>query len=307
MYSVEFVKNFKFRERLENAMVRVEGESDFEYEQRIKIARYGIEGEDRVNYQLLNCDLPLICLSDVRISEEYGSAQADFIIISKNKMYVVEVKNLYGSIKVTDDKEVIRVIPRYTHVEEEGIGNPFVQVERQCKIFKKLLLYNDYNYEIEPLIVMGNPRTAIMFLGKKYPIIRYDNIKYFLEQNVDKNVSDEEYFDMKKMGLFIADRHKGKTYNDFYVVKKRMSGPMKKIHEYEGEDLKLFKELVEERKRIAKLKAMPICNVYTNADIENLIYFKPTSKEEMLQIPGIKFKKFLIFGPEVIEIIKKYV
>ena len=307
MNKVEFVKSFKLSSRLEQIMIRVEGENDIEYEQRVKLARYGIEGEDRVNYQLINSDLPLVCLSDVRIQEEFGSAQADFIIISKNKVFIVEVKNLYGSVKVTNDKELIRVIPRLTHIEEEGIGNPFVQVERQCKIFKRLFDDNDFSFNIEPLIVMGNPRTAVIFLGNKYPIIRYDGIKRYLEERVAIDITQDDYNIMKKLGLFLVDRNKEKTFNDFNMIKKRMRGIIQKNNYYEGEDLELYKELVEERKKISKLKDIPICNVFTNVDLDNLIYYKPITENEMVEIPGIKYKKFLIFGNEVIEIIKRYV
>jgi len=301
----KFLKEFKFSHRLERAGVRIEGETDKEYTRRIKNARYGIEGEDRVNYQLMNVELPIVCISDLRVSEEFGSAQADFVIISSRKIIIVEVKNLYGSVKVTKNQEVIRLIPRINFIEEEGMGNPFIQVENQRKVFENLIKQNYSGYQIESLIVMGNPRTAIYFEEDEFPLIRYDYMQQYLAKCIDEKVDDEKYHEMIKLGEFLVSKNKVKDFNDFGVIKKRIINRHSTV-ELVGEEKELFLELIEERKRISRLKNIPVCNVFNDVDALNLVRFKPITRDEMILIPGIKLRKFLMFGPEVIEIIKKY-
>lgn len=301
----KFLKEFKFSHRLERAGVRIEGETDKEYTRRIKNARYGIEGEDRVNYQLMNVELPIVCISDLRVSEEFGSAQADFVIISSRKIIIVEVKNLYGSVKVTKNQEVIRLIPRINFIEEEGMGNPFIQVENQRKVFENLIKQNYLGYQIESLIVMGNPRTAIYFEEDEFPLIRYDYMQQYLAKCIDEKVDDEKYHEMIKLGEFLVSKNKVKDFNDFGVIKKRIINRHSTV-ELVGEEKELFLELIEERKRISRLKNIPVCNVFNDVDALNLVRFKPITRDEMILIPGIKLRKFLMFGPEVIEIIKKY-
>src|SRR5690606_19079877 len=155
MNQSNFIKDFQYSRRLQRNLIRVDGETEQEYEKRIKIAKYGLEGEDRVYYQLKNIHLPLVCLSDLRIKGIYGSAQADFVVISKGCIFLIEVKNLYGSVKVTDEGDVIRVIPRGKNYEYEGMENPFTQISRQSYIFKTLLNQNSIDAQIETLIVMG--------------------------------------------------------------------------------------------------------------------------------------------------------
>lgn len=301
----KFLKEFKFSHRLERAGVRIEGETDKEYTRRIRNARYGIEGEDRVNYQLMNVELPIVCISDLRVSEEFGSAQADFVIISSRKIIIVEVKNLYGSVKVTKNQEVIRLIPRINFIEEEGMGNPFIQVENQRKVFENLIKQNYSGYQIESLIVMGNPRTAIYFEEDEFPLIRYDYMQQYLAKCIDEKVDDEKYHEMIKLGEFLVSKNKVKDFNDFGVIKKRIINRHSTV-ELVGEEKELFLELIEERKRISRLKNIPVCNVFNDVDALNLVRFKPITRDEMILIPGIKLRKFLMFGPEVIEIIKKY-
>lgn len=301
----KFLKEFKFGQRLERAGVRIEGESDKEYTKRLKNARYGIEGEDKVNFQLVNTSLPIVCISDLRVSEEFGSAQADFIVIGYKKVFIIEVKNLFGSIKVTKDMEVIRLIPRINYIEEEGINNPFVQVERQRKVFENLIHSFDEEYLVLPLIVMGNPRTAIFFEKDEYPLIRYDYIEKYLSNYLSSNVNEEEYLNLIKLGEYLVSRNKVKDFNDFNVIKNRMLNRFNDVMLI-GDQKELYLELLEERKRISKLKNIPVCNVFNDVDALNLVRFLPKTREEMILIPGIKLRKYLMFGPEVIEIIKKY-
>lgn len=94
-----FIKEFQFAKRMQRIITKVYGETEAEYCHRVKIAKYGLEGEDCVNYQLQKIYLPIVCLSNVRIKREYRSAQADFVVISKDKIFILEVKIYLGALK----------------------------------------------------------------------------------------------------------------------------------------------------------------------------------------------------------------
>ena len=306
MEKVFFVKDFQMSRRLQRVMIKVPGETDAEDKRRIKISRYGIEGEDRVHYQLKNIYLPMVALSDVRIEEQFGNAQADFVVISSKKVFILEVKNLYGNIRVNQDGEVIRVIPKNDHIEEEGMENPFTQTKRQALLFQRLLTGNGYNLAIDYLIVMGNPRTAISFEGKKYPLIRHDKLKEYFENIVENTCTIQEFQKLVEIGEFIKSRNKERDFKIFDVMHNNMVSQSNQAPLFNNKDLELYEELLEFRRRLAKERGIPMCNIFLNRDAENMVLKKPKTPEELMNIPGIKYKKYLLFGEEVLAIIKKY-
>lgn len=306
MIKANFIKEFQFARRMQRIITRINGETDEEYNHRVKIAKYGLEGEDRANYELANIFLPIICLSDVRLELPYGSAQADFIVISKDKLFLIEVKNLYGSIKVLPNGDCIRLIPRRRFVEEEGMPNPFNQIRRQAFIFQKFLEDNGYIISIDTLVVMGNPKTTIIQENCHYPLIRYDQLNNYFSNLISVDCNQLEYQKMLEIGNLLKENHKDRFYNDFDIMHKHFEKHNRPLPNFTGDDLKLYEELLECRRKISKLKKIPACNIFINHDAENLVIYKPTTKEEFLQVPGFKEKKYLLCGKEVIEIIKKY-
>lgn len=306
MRKVLFIKEFQLSRRMQRAMIRINGETDEEYRRRTNNARYGLEGEDRVNYQLNNLYLPLVCLYDVRIEEDFGGAQADFIVISKEKIYILEVKNLYGNVKVTKSGDVIRVIPRKNQIEEEGMDNPFTQTHRQMMMFKRLLDNNGYHMEFEYLIVMGNPHTAIYFEGDKYPMIRYDNIINFFESKIDQNCTISEFNKLIEIGEFIKSKNKIKEFHSFDQMHKKLTTDSNSAPKFVGKDLELYEEILEFRRKLGKERNLPLCNIFLNSDAENMVKLKPKTPAELMNIPGIKYRKYLLFGEAILAIIQKY-
>lgn len=301
-----FIKEFQMARRLQRVMVRVIGETDQEYELRTRRARYGIEGEDRVNFQLEKLRLPLVCLSHVRIETGNEKAEADFLVICKDCIYLVESKNWYGHIRITDNNEVIRLIPRKNMMEEEGVGNPFTQVEIQAGIFTRYLRKNGFNVKIKPLIVMSNPKTVLY--GKIVDsLFKYDKIKDFFEKKVTLLCDDEEYQKMIEIGEFLNYSHKERDFNDFPSMKHRFENAISQIKLIDENDLKLYEELLEFRRKLANELNWPLCNLFLNQDAENMVKIKPLTKEEFVKIPGLKERKYNLFGEQVIAIIRKYV
>lgn len=302
-----FVKEFQYSRKLQRNTHRVNGESDAAYAKRVKIAKYGLEGEDNAYYQLKNIRLPIVCLSDIRLSENYGSAQADFVVISKDNIFLIEVKNLYGSVRVTEEGDVIRIIPRGNDFEHEGMANPFTQIRRQADIFKIFFEQNQILLPIKTLIVMGNPRTSIFLDGKSYPIIRYDKLIEYFEKNVSRECSLGEYDYMLEIGEILKLSHKERFYNDFETLRTKMEAYNQYQPELEGDDLLLYEEILELRRQIAKRLGWPLCNVFINRDAVNLVIRKPVNKEQFVSIPGFKERKYMLCGEEIIALIIKHI
>lgn len=302
-----FVKEFQYSRRLQRNIRRVDGESDAAYTRRVKIAKYGLEGEDNAYYQLKNICLPIVCLSDIRLSEKYGSAQADFVVISKDNIFLLEVKNLYGSVRVTEDGDVIRIIPRGKDFEQEGMKNPFTQIRRQADVFKIFFEQNQILLPIKTSIVMGNPKTSIFHDGEKYPIIRYDKLREYFEANVTKECSLGEYDYILEVGEILKLSHKERFYNDFELLKNKMEKYNQFQPKLEGDDLILYEELLEIRRGISKRLGWPLCNVFLNRDAVNLVIHKPVNKEQLISIPGFKERKYMLCGEDIIALIKKHI
>lgn len=307
MYKATFLKEFQFSRRLQKALIRSVNETNEEYDHRIKTAKYGLEGEDRVNFQLASLNLPIVCLSDVRIEEMCGSAQADFIVISKNIVYVIEVKNLYGSIRITPNDDVIRLLPRTNYIEEEGIDNPFTQVRRQANVFESLFKSYNYSYEFRILIIMANPRTVIYPAEHKAPMIRCDKISDFFNEQINDHCSQEEYNQMMDIGKILLSKNKERYFNNFESMRKIFMDHNKYIPKMTDDDMKLYEAILECRRVISKRVNIPLCNIFLNREAEELTLIKPTNKEEFLKVPGFKEKKYLLCGEEVIEIIKNHI
>lgn len=291
---------------MQRAELRIKGETDKEYERRKKISRYGIEGEQRVYFQLIKMNLPMIILSDVRISEPYGTAQADFIVITKKKIIIIEAKNLFGNIKVNAKGDVTRIINRRGYIEECGMENPFNQVEGQAAVFQKLISYNSYTLPVDYIIVMANPETVIYTENDNYPIIRYDKLRTYFENEVETACTVPEFNKLVRIGEFIKSKHKQRDYYAYDTVHKHIENSLHEAPDFVGDDLRLFEEIVEYRRHLAEERRIPACNIFINEVAKQLVIRKPKNPVELMRIPGIKEKKYLLFGEDILAIIRKY-
>ena len=123
---------------------------------------------------------------------------------------------------------------------------------------------------------------------------------------VDDNCTVLEYNKLIEIGEFVNSRHKGRNYNAYQKVHKAMVTKTNNNPNFTGKDLLLYEDLLEYRRNLAIEKKMPLCNIFLNREAEQMVLLKPKNAEELMSIPGIKTKKFLLFGEDVLAIIKKY-
>src|SRR5699024_9078489 len=93
-----------------------------EYQKYVK----GFEGEQEIAYHLRQLNDRFTILHDVYLNPP--GVQMDYLILTERAIYIIEVKNLAGTI--TFDLTLDQLI-RHHHGTESGFKNPITQAERQ--------------------------------------------------------------------------------------------------------------------------------------------------------------------------------
>lgn len=261
---------------------------------------YGLVGEERVAYQLKKCNEDIICLYNVILKIGGIKVQYDFIVITFNKIYVLEVKNLLGNIRIKNDLSIERIIYKKTGVEKSGMENPFIQINYQVNQLKKFC--DEYNFKknIEGLLIMGNDKTIIFNESNNKKIYKYEEIyNYFINEVKGNKLNNSDY----ELGKIILYNNNEYNYALSGVIRDKIAKQY--VPKFNNAiDQQLYIEIIKLRQNISKQYNMPMCNVFTNRDAENLVISKPKNKEEFINIRGFKEKKYNLFGEEVINIFK---
>ena len=79
-----------------------------EIDKQIKLATYGLAGERNIAFELKNSDIDMYILHDVYFEYEDLSAQIDYMIFTRKRVYIIECKNLIGDIEIDDGGNFIR-------------------------------------------------------------------------------------------------------------------------------------------------------------------------------------------------------
>lgn len=141
-------------------------------EQDIRNVEAGIYGENAVKYELLNSHIPMYVLQDLYLEHEGLTAQIDFLVITRMHQYVIECKNLYGNIEVTNTGNFIRTVPNGRYTKKEGIYSPITQNRRHLELIKQMrsaeknvlsrLMFEKYFDEsYRSLVVLANTKTVL--------------------------------------------------------------------------------------------------------------------------------------------------
>ena len=181
----------------------------------IKILEAGIVGEEKITYELKNSHIPMYVLHDVSFEHQGLTAQIDYIVFTNLCIFVLECKNLYGTIEVNNRGEFTRIVydsnGRY---HKEGIYSPITQNQRHLELMRDIKMSNrnsifgnksanDYfNIVFIPVVVLANDKTV---LNARYAptqiknqIVKADGLVEFIK-NVNANTHRVEYSTDKEM------------------------------------------------------------------------------------------------------------
>ncbi len=292
-------------------------------ESHLKLFSIGQTGEKQVLFELQNAMLPFLVLHDVYIEFEDYKAQIDFIVITHKFILILEVKKLFGNIRVTDKGEFQRVVTKNNRVvNKEGMYSPINQVERHVAILEKLLKSSGTisKCPIKYAVTFANPKT-ILDISKSAPaniqsrIIRHDQIKSFIKKELEKKspvlMLDHSLYQIADV---ILQNSKEKAFNveDYtlptpqFSQKDNLTNDRPVINnQLLPTDQNLKTLLTDFRlKRSKELNVKPYY-IFTNKILDQLVEKKPLTPDQLVEIEGIGHKKVEEFGDDILTIIQR--
>lgn len=187
---------------LKELLHKVSEQNKRELEKVIVKIEYGLRGEEAIKYELKNSGIPMMVIQDLYLEFENLSAQIDFLIITRDKSYIIESKNMYGDVVVEDTGDFIRKIG----YKQQKIYSPITQCERHLNliretrksskgnVFFKCIFERYFLKNYIPVVVMANPNGRINI--KKAPkdiknkIISVDQLIRFIKNNNSSEAKD---------------------------------------------------------------------------------------------------------------------
>lgn len=214
-----------------------------EIDRQIKLAAYGEAGEKNIAYELKNSGLDMYILHDIYLEQDELSAQIDYLIVCRKKIYVLECKNLVGDIEVDSNGQFIRKYEINGKKYKESIYSPITQNERHLNVLKevrkasksnfltKQLFLNNFEKNYQSVVVLANPKSCLndKYAKKeiKQKVIRADQLISFIKK-CESESEEPEYFekDMREIAEFYLSRNVpnksdySKKYEEFLKVEK---------------------------------------------------------------------------------------
>jgi len=289
-------------------------------ENHLKLFSIGHTGETQVLFELQNTMLPFLILHDVYLEFEDYQAQMDFVIVTHKFILVLEVKKLFGNIRVTDKGEFQREIKKNNRVlSKEGMYSPINQVERHVEILEKLLKSNGTitKCPIRYAVTFANPKT-ILDISHNAPasiqssVIRHDQIKTFLKTELEKK-SPVFMFDqhLNQIAEKILQNHKEKPFNAESYVLDRSPSSVKEPTNYspatnhQETDEQLRAVLIAYRSKKAQDLNRKPYHIFTNKVLDEITIKQPSTMDKLLQIEGVGPKIASEFGEDLLALIRR--
>lgn len=290
--------------------------------QRLKICELGFKGEQEIEYELKNANIGMYVLHDINLRYKDLTAQIDYVIITKACTYFIECKNLIGNITVNERGEFIREYQFKYKKIKEAIYSPIRQAERHIEIFKKI--WNERNTSLinkyqsnkidnfyKPLVVLSNSKS-ILDLSKapkemKDKIIKSDLLVNYLKNDI--NNTDKDYYWSKKImheqAYSLCSNYHQEIDRDYEQELREWAKNNISLEKIEriayNENLK--KNLLEYRKITANKKGIPLYYIFTNAELNKIIEYKPKDLITLKKLNILTDVKVRVHGKEIINII----
>lgn len=282
----------------------------------IKLLRYGIKGEEKVFFELKNADIGMFILHDIRLEYADKVAQFDFIVITGQCIYCIEVKNLVGDIAIDEEGNFNRLLKnKYGKiVSTEGMYNPMTQNERHVNLLSAILKDNDLikKYPIKSLIVIANEKSIIYKnnaqkdigskitkIDKLVDFIKSEDIKMYKQNgSVNKLVSV-----MKEISNFILENDTHIRYN---LEAKYNISVLDETNKRVNSEI-ILEELKQYRLNKSKELNIKPYLIFNNEEMERILNNYPLTKTDFIKVKGFKDKKYEMYGEDIINILKSHI
>ena len=315
-----------------------------EIEKQMAFAEYGRKGEESIAFELKNSGMDMYVLQDVCLEHGDLSAQIDYMIVTRKRVYILECKNMIGDIEINNSGDFIRTYQLRGRRIKEGIYSPITQNARHLQIVKdvrknsrsniltKKLFENHFDENYKSLVVLANPKTVLYakFAKKevKEQIVRVDQLVHKIKE-MDKLVKDSmsEKEMLEIANFFLENNQPNRSdYTEKYkkITEALEAGREKKAATESAanpEEKQAIKETVSAKNEDAKeqlileLKAFRLERsrqekvkpyfIFNDTQMADLIEKNPKNKEELCQVSGFGPVKAEKYGEEILMILEK--
>ena len=162
-----------FIEKMNVLLEKASGDLKKEIEKNIKLASYGEIGEKTIAFELKNSGIDMYILHDIFLEFGEMSAQIDYMIFTRRRVYIIECKNLIGDITIDNDGNFVRKYELFGRQVREGIYSPITQNERHMEVIKQVrattknnvisrtMFESNFENVYRPIVVLANPKTIL--------------------------------------------------------------------------------------------------------------------------------------------------
>lgn len=163
----------EYLRQLEELKRQASGETLKKIEKEISIVKAGIQGEENILFELKNSGMDMVVLHDIYLESQSGAyAQIDFLVLTPKINFVIECKNLFGNIEITNKGEFIRTVEYGGRKYREGLYSPITQNQRHLQVIKeckgerkgaimRFFQNHFFDHFFKGLVVLANPRTIV--------------------------------------------------------------------------------------------------------------------------------------------------
>ena len=211
-----------FIQKMEGLREKADGKLKQDIEKEINLANYGLLGEKNIIFELKNSDLDMYILHDLYFECGENSAQIDYLIFTRKRVYIIECKNLIGNIEIDSGGNFVRTYELFGKKIKEGLYSPITQNERHRLVIKeirsqrmnkieRMMFEKSFYSNYKSVIVLANPKTYLnaKFAKKevKNQVVRADQliayIKEMDKENKDFTLKADEMF---KLATFFLNK-----------------------------------------------------------------------------------------------------
>lgn len=205
-----------FIEKMTRLSKQSEGSVKKEIERQLKLASYGKMGEENISFELKNSGIDMYVLHDIYLEIGEQSAQIDYMVFTRKRIYVLECKNLIGDIEIDSKGNFIRKYELFGRYVKEGIYSPVTQNERHLEVIKQVRLAEKNNFltrkmfeanfenTYKSLIVLANPKTVLndRYAKKeiRQQVYRADQLVRVIKE-MDREVKEFSYSDKDLLAI----------------------------------------------------------------------------------------------------------
>lgn len=295
-------------------------------EKELKLFEIGLAGERKVLFELKNLQHASYILHDYRFIINGQSIQIDFIVVTRQFIVIVEVKNYYGDIFVSERDEFIRRVYKGKRlVKEEGFYSPIQQVERQSHLLERFLkeLGIIEHMPIHHVVVFSNDRTILHHKQAsnrvRNHIVRADGLRTYIDDlfKLPSKLKKPDSF-LQETAEHILENHVPIEFETVEAFEEKfltdeIDGNSKVQTEVERVDVpsgNTDQSLVAALKQFRTEKSNELgvkpYYIFTNDTLDEIITKKPLTANELKGIRGMGNKKIEQFGDSILAVVWRF-